>query len=278
MISVVIPTYNRRDLLTRAVQSVLDQTFRNWELWVVDDGSEDGSKQALERFGDDRLHYVYQEHQGVSAARNTGIRLSRFPWICFLDSDDSWHPTKLEKQLTVLGRHPHYRVIYADEIWIRRGKRVNPKKIHRKYGGWIYHCCLPLCIISPSSVLIDRRLLQEHGLFDETFPVCEDYELWLRISSRNPIFFLEEALIVKTGGHRDQLSRSTWGMDRYRIQALTKIYRSGNLTPQQRAWTAREIVRKGDILARGFRNRGKGDEATEYEKMVREWLKKAALP
>ncbi len=277
MVSIVIPTYKRRDLLTQAVQSVLDQTFRDWELWVVEDGSEDGSEQALERFGDDRIHYVYQEHQGVSAARNTGIRLSRFPWIGFLDSDDSWHPTKLERQLRALGRHPHYRVTYTDEIWIRRGRRVNPKKIHRKYGGWIYHRCLPLCIMSPSSVLIDRRLFQEHGPFDEAFPVCEDYELWLRISSRNPILFLEEALVVKTGGHRDQLSRSRWGMDRYRIQALAKIFRSGNLTPQQGVWTAREIVRKAGILARGFRNRGKGDEATQYEKMVREWLTKTAL-
>ena len=276
MVSIIIPTYNRRGRLVRAVRSVLDQTFQDWELWVIDDGSEDDSKQALQCFGDTRLHYVSQEHQGVSSARNTGILRSRFPWICFLDSDDSWQPAKLERQLAALRRYPHYRLIYTDEIWIRHGKRVNPRKIHYKYSGWIYHRCLPLCIISPSSALMHRCLLEEYGLFDESFPVCEDYELWLRISSRNPIFFLEEALITKVGGHRDQLSRSGWGMDRYRVRALIKIYRSGQLSPQQRVWTAREIVRKAGILARGFRNRGKGEEATEYERLVREWRQRTA--
>ena len=271
MVSIVIPTYNRRELLVRALQSVLDQSFQDWEVLVIDDGSEDNSSQVVDRLRDRRLHYVRQEHRGVSAARNAGIRLARFPWISFLDSDDYWKPTKLARQLETLKRWAHYLVAYTDEIWIRRGKRVNPKKIHRKYSGWIYHRCLPLCIISPSSVLIHRRVLEEQGLFDEALPVCEDYELWLRIASRYPILFLQELLIIKTGGHPDQLSRSLWGMDRYRVRALVKIYRSNHLTPQQRIWTAREIVTKAGILARGFQNQGKSEESMKYEEMVREW-------
>lgn len=271
MISIIIPTFNRGPFLARAIQSVQEQTFQDWELIVVDDGSEDESQAILEEFQDHRIRYFYQERRGVSAARNAGIGLSRYPWICFLDSDDHWQPAKLYRQLEELESHPHYEIIYTDEIWMRRGKRVNPRKIHRKYGGWIYHRCLPLCIISPSSVLLHRRILEREGLFDEDFPVCEDYELWLRISSRRPILFLEEPLIVKVGGHSDQLSQSLWGLDRYRLQALTKIYSSGGLTPQQERWTAQQIIEKLTILATGFANRDKPVEAEQYRNMIQEW-------
>ncbi|MEE8349871.1 MAG: glycosyltransferase [Acidobacteriota bacterium] len=278
MVSIVLPTFNRRTFLEKAVKSIVDQTFTEWELLVVDDGSDDESWKVLRKFKDPRIHYLYQRNQGASRARNTGIQFSRFPWICFLDSDDYWQPTKLQRQIETLQSHPHYRVIYTDEIWIRKGRRVNPRKTHRKYGGWIFHRCLPLCIISPSSVLLDRTIVQHHGLFDEDFPVCEDYEMWLRISSRYPIYFLDEPLIVKVGGHAGQLSQSLWGLDRYRVRAMTKTYSTGNLTPQQRVWTARQIVEKARILATGFTNHKKWVEARKYQEMVQAWLTKAQSP
>jgi glycosyltransferase involved in cell wall biosynthesis len=277
LVSIVLPTYNRRPFLEQAIESVVNQTFTKWELLVVDDGSDDESWEVVRKFQDRRIHYIFQRNQGVSRARNTGIQLSRFPWICFLDSDDSWEPTKLHRQIEVLKCHPQYRVIYTDETWIRNGRRVNPKKIHRKYHGWIYHRCLPLCIISPSSVLMERSIFQRIGPFDVDFPVCEDYEMWLRISSRYPIFFLQEPLIVKVGGHADQLSRSLWGLDRYRIQAMIKTYSSGNLKPQQAVWTARQIAEKARILASGFTNRKKMVEAQKYQEMVQTWSKKAPI-
>jgi len=276
LISIIIPTFNRGPFLARAIQSVLEQAFQDWELIVVDDGSEDESRAIVEEFQDHRIRHFYQEQRGVSAARNAGIGLSRYPWICFLDSDDQWRPAKLHRQLEELECYPHYQIIYTDEIWIRRGKRVNPRKIHRKYSGWIYHRCLPLCIISPSSVLLHRSILEREGLFDEDFPVCEDYEMWLRISSRQPILFLEEPLIVKVGGHPDQLSQSLWGLDRYRLQALIKIYSSGRLTPQQELWTARQIIEKLTILATGFANRGKPLEAEQYQKMIKDWSSRSS--
>ena len=268
MVSVIIPTYNRREFLAQAVASVRAQTFQDWELIVVDDGSDDGSDEMLESLDDPRIRLIRQPRQGVSAARNRGIRASRHPWIALLDSDDQWQPSKLECQINALKTAPEYRLIHSDEIWIRRGRRVNPKKIHRKYGGWIYHRCLPLCVISPSSVLLQRSLLDEVGCFDEEYPVCEDYELWLRICCRYPVLFLDESLTIKYGGHSDQLSRSRWGLDRYRLQALLKTYRSGCLTPQQKAWTAIEIVRKAEILATGFGRRGKSEEAGHYRRIA----------
>ncbi len=271
MVSIVIPTYNREAWLASAIDSVKQQSFRDWELVVVDDGSSDQSSEVVRELADSRITYVRVDHGGVSRARNLGVSLTRYPWICFLDSDDQWEPAKLQRQIETLEEFPEFRIVYTNEIWIRRGKRVNQKKKHRKYGGWIYHRCLPLCIISPSSVMLHRELLDKECLFDESFPVCEDYELWLRISARNPVLFLDEPLIIKFGGHDDQLSRSTWGLDVYRVQALTKALTSGHLTPAQQYLTQRELVTKARILVSGFRKRSNLSEIEKYEALIRTW-------
>ena len=252
---------------------MIDQTFIDWELIVVDDGSTDSTDVIVRQSNDERIKYVRQQNAGVSAARNHGVSLARYPWLAFLDSDDWWQPSKLEKQLKAVGDFPQYRAFYTNEIWIRRGRRVNQKRKHRKSGGWIYQNCLPLCIISPSSVILKKSLLCETNGFDESFPVCEDYELWLRLTCQNPVCFLDEDLIVKTGGHSDQLSRSRWGLDRFRIRALEKSFHSGRLTPIQRVWTAREIVAKAQILETGYRNRGKLRGASKYEDLAANWAK-----
>lgn len=270
-VSVIIPTHNRRTTLPRTVESVLSQTFRDWELIIVDDGSTDGTDQDWADPGDPRIRYLRTEHRGVSAARNLGIQHARFRLIAFLDSDDTWRPKKLEKQLAALEAHPGCLAVHSDEIWIRRGHRVNPRKIHRKYGGWVYRYSLPRCVISPSSILISRQLLNRCGVFDETFPVCEDYELWLRMFARHPICFVDQPLVVKTGGHADQLSRSTWGLDRFRVRAMIKTVESGILSLQQEAWTAAEIVRKSEILAGGCEKRGRREMAGDYRRLVNVW-------
>jgi glycosyltransferase involved in cell wall biosynthesis len=246
-----------------------------WELIVVDDGSTDFIEAVVIGANDQRIKYVRQQKAGVSAARNHGISLAEYPWVAFLDSDDWWQPSKLENQLKAVRDLPRYQVFYTNEIWIRRGRRVNQKKKHRKFGGWIYHNCLPLCIISPSSVLLKKSLLSEMIGFDESFPVCEDYELWLRLTCQYPVYFLDEELIVKTGGHGDQLSRSRWGLDRFRIRALEKSFHSGRLTSVQRIWTAREIVAKAQILEKGYRNRGKLKGASRYENLSAKWAEVA---
>lgn len=275
MVTVIIPTLNRSTTLKRAIESVQQQIFADWELIIVDDGSTDDTGTMVAGLADPRIRYIWTEHAGVSAARNRGIALATRPWICFLDSDDCWTPLKLKRQLAALEEDKRYSVIYTNEIWIRRGARVNQKKVHRKYSGWIYHRCLPLCIISPSSVLLHRDVLVKEGVFDESLPVCEDYELWLRIAAHHPVRFLDEPLIVKTGGHSDQLSHRFWGMDRFRIQALTKTYQSGCLTAQEKQWTAAEVARKAEILATGFGNRGKKGEAQKYRDLMHEWEGKA---
>jgi GT2 family glycosyltransferase len=175
---------------------------------------------------------------------------------------------KLALQIEYLRANPGYLLCHTEEVWIRHGKRVNAMKKHKKYPGYIYDKCLPLCAISPSSVILHRQLLDKVGLFDETLPACEDYDLWLRVCSRHPVLFIETPLIVKYGGHEDQLSRRYWGMDRFRIQALLKVLQEGALSPTDRQLTLATLREKCVIYAQGAAKRGKHAEAAYYRKII----------
>ena len=269
-VSVVIPTYDRFETLPRSLDSVINQTFSDWELIVVDDGSTDGTDEMILRdYPAVRLHR--QENAGVSAARNAGVALAAGEWIAFLDSDDAWLPEKLERQLSHLAKEPELRLSHTEEIWIRNGKRVNQPKEYAKSGGAIYRRCLPLCCICPSSALIRRDLFDEIGGFDETFAVCEDYDLWLRITAREPVHYLDEALVRKYGGHEDQLSSTTWGVDRYRTRALEKILAEEILSPKDQLLTKETLIKKLRILIAGARKRGNQEVVAEYEPRLSEW-------
>jgi len=263
-ISVIIPTYNRAGMVKEAIESVLAQGYADRELIVVDDGSTDETERVVSSFAP-RLTYIYQDHQGVSAARNRGIVHARGEYLAFLDSDDLWLEDKLYRQMRFMESHPEALICYTDEIWIRRGVRVNPMKKHRKYSGMIFPHCLPLCIISPSSALFARRLLDEVGMFDETLTVCEDYDLWLRIAARYPIHFIDMPLIVKRGGHADQLSRKWVGQDRFRIEALVKLLQREPLSAHQRELAVSELVKKCSIYGNGCIKRGR---CAEGEKIL----------
>ncbi len=256
MISVVIPTHDRRGLVGRAIDSVRAQTRKADEILVVDDGSSDGTdRYVAEAYPEVRL--VRQENRGVSAARNAGIRAAASELIAFLDSDDQWLPRKLERQLEAMEASPESFLSHTNEIWLRCGRRVNPMKKHQKFGGWIFEKALPLCVISPSSVLVDRRLFDSVGFFDESLPACEDYDLWLRVCARFPVLLVDEPLIVKHGGHEDQLSRRHWGMDRFRIQALQKILAERDLRDDYRRGAEVMLQRKVEIFSRGAEKRGR---------------------
>lgn len=261
-VSVIIPTYNRAGMVGEAIDSVLSQSFDDFELMVIDDGSTDGTEEIISAYLP-RITYLYQSHRGVSAARNRGIAAARGTYICFLDSDDLWLKEKLSFQMRFMASHPESLICYTDEIWIRKGIRVNPMKKHRKYSGMIFEQCLPLCIVSPSSVLIARTLLEKVGVFDETLEVCEDYDLWLRIAARYPVDFIDIPLIIKRGGHADQLSRTWDGQDRFRIRALARLLEGNFLSPRQRVLAWRELLRKCEIYGRGCMKRGKVEEGAQ---------------
>lgn len=266
-VSVIIPTYNRAAFLREAIDSVCAQTEKDFELIIVDDGSTDATRNVVESYGGRRMQYFFQTNAGAAAARNAGIRNAHGAFITFLDSDDLWQPQKLAHQLAWMQAHPEIMLCYTDEIWIRRGVRVNQKKIHAKAGGWIYPLCLPRCIISPSSVLMRRELFDAVGRFDEQLPICEDYDLWLRVAARCEVGFLPTPLIIKRGGHTDQLSHREFGIDRYRVTALLKIYAQEELREEWRRLTAQMICAKCKVLANGFRKRGNFAEAAFYENL-----------
>ena len=268
-VSVIIPTYNRSWCLSEAIDSVLSQTFQDMELIVVDDGSTDETPALLSRY-DDRLRCLRQTNQGVSVARNHGIQAANGALIAFLDSDDLWQPDKLARQVDFFDRQPDALICQTEETWIRRGVRVNPKHRHRKPSGWIFEPSLALCLVSPSAVMMRRELLEEMGGFDESLPACEDYDLWLRVSLRHPIHLIDEPLVIKRGGHDDQLSGAP-GLDRYRIQALDQILSRENLSEPQAHAAAAMLREKCRIYAAGCRKRGKDQEANRYESLAAQY-------
>lgn len=268
LVSVIIPTYNRAPVLGRAIGSVLAQTLPDFELIVVDDGSSDHTKDVASQFGD-CVQLVRQENRGVSAARNTGIKHSHGDLIAFLDSDDEWLPVKLEKQVALFSGGDF--ICHTEEIWYRDGKHVPQKKIHRKQGGWFFERALERCLISPSSVMISRRLLDRVGWFDEDLPAAEDYDLWLRITAFHEVSFVPEPLVIKHGGCDNQLSETTPAIDRYRIRAMEKILGSPDLSAGYRLAARRELVRKCRIVATGCEKRGRAQEAEAYRELARSY-------
>ena len=221
---------------------------------MADDGSTDHSQNLIET-NYKNVQFVSQQHQGVSAARNRGIKQARGNWIALLDSDDAWKPEKLELQVQALAENIAFKVIHTNETWIRNGEGLSQMKKHRKYGGNIFKHCLPLCVISPSSVMIHQDIFDEVGYFDENLPVCEDYDYWLRMCCRFSVLFLDQALIIKYGGHEDQLSTKYWGMDRFRIQALVNILNTDYLIQTDRKVAVKILLKKIDIYLKGARKR-----------------------
>ena len=268
LVSVIIPTFNRAYCLKECISSVLKQD--GFELIVVNDGSTDETDTVLDTYTNIKVIHLPKNY-GVSYARNRGIEQAKGSLICFLDSDDLWQKGKLEAQVKWMQNNSDCQAIYTDEVWIRNGVRVNPMFKHQKYSGDIFKQCLPLCIVSPSSVMLRKTLLNEVGEFDESMPVCEDYDLWLRIAVRYPFKFLNEKLIVKRGGHKDQLSRKYWGMDRWRVFALDKLLCGDDLNSEQREWVKEMLVKKSRILIHGFEKRGKTEEAGFYRNLLAEY-------
>jgi glycosyltransferase involved in cell wall biosynthesis len=259
--------------LREAIDSVLAQDYKNYELIVVDDGSTDDTREILDTYGRDIIVFR-QTNKGVSAARNRGIAAAGGQLVAFLDSDDIWLPRKLSQQVDFFKLHPDAAINQTEEIWIRNDVRVNPKERHRKPFGMIFERSLGLCLVSPSAVLIKKMLFDAVGVFDENLPACEDYDLWLRIGCRFPVHLIDTPLIIKRGGHEDQLSKAP-GLDRFRIQSLKKIIESGQLTESQYRSAVCKLQDKCAIYAGGCRKRGRVAEAASYESLAESMGQKA---
>ena len=277
-ISIILPVYNRPELVKRAVDSVLSQSYRNFELILIDDGSDDGTSNVLveynETTGADIKLIIFKENRGVSAARNAGLHIASGEWIALLDSDDEWDESKLKKQVQFHQQNSNLVISQCNERWIRNGKHVNKRKIHRKKSGKIFKESLKLCLISPSAVIFQRKLINDIGLFDESFPVCEDYDYWLRVLRKYPVGLLDEPLLTRYGGHKDQLSSQYWGMDRWRVKAMEKHLNEQNIPEDERIALYKELIDKLNVLYQGASKRKKSS-ADKYAAKLRQY--KSAL-
>ena len=218
-------------------------------------------------------NYLFPKLRLLDTERITKVKdISIGEWICFLDSDDEWKKEKLEKQINAIKSNPGYKFFHSNEIWIKNGLRINQKKKHKKYGGDKFDKCLDMCRISPSSVMIDKTVFDEVGNFNENLVVCEDYELWLRICDKYRVFFIDEPLIIKYGGHKGQLSYSIESIENHRIKALEHLV-LGNLNRKNKRHAIQMLLSKLNIYLKGLVKRKKNDEIAVYEEKIKVWNK-----
>jgi len=265
LVSVIMPTYNRAWALKTAIDSVLFQNYSNIELIVIDDGSRDNTEELLNGYKN-QIRVLTQENAGVSAARNRGIEKSRGEFIALLDSDDSWDKRKIFCQMDFFMANPEALICQTQEVWIRNHKRVNPKIKHKKPSGMIFEQSLNLCLVSPSAVMMKREIFELKGYFNEKFLVCEDYDLWLRISSTIPVFLIDKPYTIKNGGHKDQLS-NLHSQDKFRIRSLKNLLNSNTLTEDQSLKAEKVFKKKCDIYGNGCIKRGRQEEGEYYLKL-----------
>ncbi|MCF7908667.1 MAG: glycosyltransferase [Candidatus Omnitrophica bacterium] len=271
--SIIIPTYDRKDFLKIALGSVLKQTFSDYEAIVVDDGSTDNTKEIVKALKNKKLNYFYQKNKGPAAARNKGIKKANGKFICFLDSDDRFCREKLEITHQYIKQYPNYKVFHTEEIWYRNGRLLSEKKYHKKPAGHVFTQALKLCCISPSTTVIKRSVFSKIGLFDSNLPVCEDYDLFLRLTSKYPVFLIPKHLTIKEGGHSDQQSKKYPSIDTFRIYALEKILKNGKLSNTDYLATYRELKQKCTIYIKGAIKRNKLKEANEYRRLIAKYKK-----
>ena len=270
-ISVVIPTYNRCVLLKRAISSALKQTIRSKKIIVVDNGSTDKTYEMISSLFP-QITYIYENRRGVSIARNKGIKNCHSSWIAFLDSDDVWEPQKLEKQLFFTNNiNKKFRLIHTNEIWYKNDKFQNQSRKHQKSGGDIFQKSLEFCCISPSSAFIKKEVFDDYGFFDESLEVCEDYDMWIRITAKEEVGFLDKPFVKKYGGHDDQLSKKYWGMDRFRIKSLEKNLINNWFNLEQKKSVLKILLKKLTIVSNGAKKRDNEKIYKKYSEKFNYW-------
>lgn len=252
VISVITPTYNRARFLPAAVASVLSQTFGDFELIIMDDGSEDNTPDVLKPFlADRRVRYVYQENQGQSHARNLALKQATGDFIAFLDSDDVWARDKLEKQLAVFRANSEVDIVHGDEATINEQGSVVSLQNMRRYSGRITRYLLADNSVSITTALVRRRCFDEMGGFDTSVGVADDYELWLRFSARY-CYQYEPGIVASYRVMADQISsdkRRRYAANERIIQQFLARY-GEVLSPGERRWgLARFYCRKARYFA-----------------------------
>ena len=247
-LSVIIPIYNRKYQLRDAIDSVLSQRFVD-EIIVVDDFSDMLSYKDVNQYLPIVKYFRTDINCGVSAARNIGVSLAKSEYIAFLDSDDIYLPSKCSKQYKFMIDN-EYKISHTNEFWYRESKFINQNKDMTRYGGDIFSKLLDKCRVSPSTLMIEKKLFETVTGFDEVLRVCEDYELLLRLSIGNRVGYIEDRLTIKRSITDDQLSKSIKYIESARLDILVKFKSKyfDILKPEDKIALNLEIERKSNIV------------------------------
>lgn len=260
-VSVIVPTFNRAKIIPKAIDSVLQQTYRDYEIIVIDDGSTDNTKAVLKKY-DDKIVYRYKENGGISSARNSGIEIAKGKYIALLDSDDFWLKNKLEKQMTCFKENASYGMVATrcssfdidgDFDTIQPQGKIRKKNRAGK-SGWVFKDLFYRNFIRTSSVVIKRNCFGKVGMFDESLYQCNDVDMWMRIAKAYPVGFINEPLTVYTNNSKGVSIDSLEGRETY-LQVLGKNH-DPNLIPSKLyknrmariyAHIGKHYVKKGEL-------------------------------
>lgn len=271
-ISVIIPTYNRKEMVLNAIKSVLEQSSKPNEIIVVDDGSTDSTEDLFPIEG---VIYHKIEHSGFPGkVRNTGASLSTSEYLAFLDSDDIWFKDKLQKQLEYFMSNSKCQILHTKERWIMNGKLISQKKRKHNTSGNIFKDSLQGCIMGPSTILMEKKLYLEYGGFSETIEVGEDYDLWLRICNSVDIDYIDDELITKFAGHGDQLSFKYGYIEPFKVDVLENLIKSGILSEENLSLALESLKVKYEIIINGCTKRKNIDAVHMYNNRKKSFLSK----
>ena len=259
-VSIIIPTFNRRDYITTALDSVLAQSYKDYEIIIIDDGSSDDTKEVLKPY-QNNIRYFYQDNRGIPATRNKGIREAQGDYIAFLDSDDYWLPEKLKRQIECFKQNPHYGMVATRCSSITPDGRFRKKNRPGK-SGWVLTDLFKANFIRTSSAMIEKECFEKVGLFDESLPECEEYDLWLRITKHYPIGFINEPLTVYTDNPRGVSTDSLAGRI-LRLKVLEKDYLKECIPS---ALYRKRLASNYHYVGRHYLNRGEISEGRKYIK------------
>ena len=269
-VSVIIHTYNNEKFIGETIESVLNQTYKDYEIIVVDDGSVDGTRDALLPYMHG-IRYHYKENGGIASAKNAGISLSHAEFVAFLDHDDLWVPDKLMLQMECFIENPQAGLVYTKYTSFKNGKELRTKP-EKGYSGWIFKELLSKSFIQTSTVVVKRECLDAVGPYDETFFLGDEYDMFLRIARKFQCGFVDKGL-TRYRVHDTNASNNDFLFDNENLGVYKKIYNSfTNLDGVEKKILRKRIARYSMKVAEGLYSQGKLEESREYQKEALSYL------
>jgi glycosyltransferase involved in cell wall biosynthesis len=269
-VSVIIHTYNNEKFIGETIESVLNQTYKDYEIIVVDDGSVDGTRDALLPYMQ-KIRYHYKENGGIASAKNAGIRLSKAEFIAFLDHDDLWVRDKLKLQMECFNKNPHAGLVYSKYTSFRDDKELRTKP-EKGYSGWIFKELLSKSFIQTSTVIVKRECLDTVGPYDETFVLGDEYDMFLRISKRFQCGFIDKGL-TRYRVHDTNASKNDFLFDKENLDVYKKIYNNfTDLDGKEKKILRKRIASYSIKVAEELNSQGKREESKKYQKEAHNYL------